>query len=65
MYVEDYIRWRTFGFKHDGGLDNQEAEYVDAIEICKMAWEMVERERQEEERRRTESASKGKGRRRL
>lgn len=66
-YVNDYMRWRTFGFKFDGGYDDQEAEYLDALEVCKMAWESVRREVEEEDRRRQEAASKkgGKQRRRL
>jgi hypothetical protein len=65
MYVDNYYRWRTFGFKDSGGYDDQEAEYLDAIEICKLAWDTAEREAKEEQRRREETASKGKGRRRL
>lgn len=65
MYVDDYMRWRTFGLKDSGGYDDQEAEYLDAIEIIKMAWDTAEREAQEEARRRAEAQSKGKGRRRL
>lgn len=60
MYVDDFMRWRTFGFKNGGGYDDQEAEYLDALEICKMAWDTAEREAQEEARRRSE-----KGRKRL
>jgi hypothetical protein len=65
MYVEDFMRWRTFGFKGSGGYDDQEAEYLDSIEICKMAFDTAENEAREEARRRSEQESKGKGRRRL
>lgn len=65
-YVDDYMRWRTFGFKFQGGYDDQEAEYTDSLEICKVAWESVEREIKEEQRKREEAAAKrNKPRRRL
>lgn len=56
------MRWRTFGFKDSGGYDDQGAEYTDAIEVCKMAWESVEGELREERRKRDEAYSKRKKR---
>lgn len=64
-YVNDYVRWRTFGFKTVGGYDEQEAEYTDALEICKIAYETVEREVEEQQRRRQESENRKKPRKRL
>ena len=65
MYVDDFMRWRTFGFKDSGGYADQESEYLDAIEICKMAFDTADNEAKEEARRRSEQEAKGKGRRRL
>lgn len=60
------MRWRTFGFKRDGGYDDQEAEYLDGIEVCKRAYEMAEWEAKEEQRQRQEAeAKRKKPRRRL
>lgn len=64
-YVNDYVRWRTFGFKSDGGYENQEAEYTDALEICKIAYEAVQAEVEEQQRRRQEADNRKKPRKRL
>jgi hypothetical protein len=60
-YVDDFYRWRTFGFKDTGGMNDQEAEYLDAIEVCKMAWDVANREAEEDARKRADAkAKKGK-----
>lgn len=64
-YVDDYMRWRTFGFKDSGAYNDQEAEYIDALEVCKIAWDVAEREAKEEANRNAAAQSKGKGRKRL
>lgn len=54
------MRWRDFGFPGGRGYENEAAEYLDSIEVCKRAWDVAEWEAKEEQRRRQEAAAKRK-----
>jgi hypothetical protein len=64
-YVDIFLRWRTFGFPVVGGWEEQSAELIDAIDICKQAWDSVEREINEAEQQKANKASGKKHRRRV
>ncbi len=48
--MEWWNDWKTFGMPRDGGLSNQEAEWVDAVRLINIAFDKVEIEAEEEAR---------------
>lgn len=60
--MEWWNDWKIFGNPKDGGLDNQEAEWVDAVRLINVAYQKVEQEEQEEQARQAAQKAKQKNR---
>ena len=58
-YIEWWKSWKTFGLPKAGGVDDQEAEWVEAIEVVNAAFNRVEREAQIEAERQAEKQRQG------
>ena len=57
--LEAHSEFETFGMPRDGGLENQDAEWVEAIECVKHAYSKAEREiEQAQEERQAKAANK-------
>lgn len=55
-----YTEFQTFGKPNSGGLEDQDAEWVEAIEAVKHAYAKAERELEREEAARQEKAANKK-----
>lgn len=68
IYLDSYSKWKLIGMPNSGGYGEQEAEWVDSIEVMEEAYRRAEyllKQEADEKQKREQESQGGKRRRKL